>query len=145
MESCTGISGFSWRHFDTSWDLLLSDVFLSALMIANFSAILRLHLPRVWHTGLLHKLSLLGLNTSSIDWLNNYLSDRVLHVRVGSALSQTFPLLAGVAQGSHLGPVLFLAFINNLPATVPISSELYADDALLHQHCSADNSLKRLQ
>ena len=33
------------------------------------------------------KLSLLGLNTSSIDWLNNYLSDRVLHVRVGSALS----------------------------------------------------------
>ena len=100
---------------------------------------------RVWHTGLLHKLSLLGLNTSSIDWLNNYLSDRVLHVRVGSALSQTFPLSAGVPQGSHLGPVLFLAFINDLPATIPSSSELYADDALLHQHCSADNSLERLQ
>ena len=100
---------------------------------------------RVWHTGLLHKLSLLGLNTSSIDWLNNYLSDRVLHVRVGSALSRTFPLSAGVPQGSHLGPVLFLAFINDLPATIPSSSELYADDALLHQHCSADNSLEGLQ
>ena len=100
---------------------------------------------RVWHTGLLHKVSLLGLNTSSIDWLNNYQSDRVLHVRVGSALSRTFQVSAGVPQGSHLGPVLFLAFINDLPTTIPSSSELYADDTLLHQHRSADNSIERLQ
>ena len=66
-------------------------------------------------------------------------------MRVGSALSRTFPLSAGVPQGSHLGPVLFLTFINDLPAIIPSSSELYADDALLHQHCSADNSLERLQ
>ena len=74
---------------------------------------------RVSHTGLLHKLSLLGLiiNTSSIDWLNNYLSYRVLHVWVGSAPSRTFP--AGVHQGFHPGPVLFLAFVNELPATIP--------------------------
>ena len=100
---------------------------------------------RVWQTGLPHKLSLLGVNTSSIDWLNNYLLDRVLHARVGSAISRTFPLSAGVPGGSHLGLVLFLAFINDLPATIPSPSELYADDALLHQHCSAYSFLERLQ
>ena len=97
------------------------------------------------HTGLLHKLSLLGLYTTSIDWLNNYLSDRVLHVRVGSALSRTFPLSAGVPQESQLGPVLFLALINDsyLPATVPSFLELYADDALLHQAALLSRQLLR--
>ena len=64
---------------------------------------------KVWHSGLLHKLAILGLDAGAIDWLRDYLSGRTLQlsVRVGSEISNSYPITAGVPRDSHLGPVLF--------------------------------------
>ena len=87
---------------------------------------------RVWHTGLVHKLRTLGVLPNSVSWISSFLTNRTIAVRVGSCLSSQHTISAGVPQGSHLGPVLFLVFINDLPDHVNIPTELYADDALLH-------------
>ena len=86
----------------------------------------------VWHDGLLYKLGLLGITPKSLQWLQSYLSNRSLYVNVNSSTSKDFPISAGVPQGSHLGPVLFLAFINDLPDACCSPTEIYADDTLLH-------------
>ncbi len=87
---------------------------------------------RVWHRGLLHKLATLGVLPESLGWLRSYLRDRQLSVRVGTVLSEPHSINAGVPQGSHLGPVLFLVFANDLPDAVGLPTELYADDTLIH-------------
>ena len=86
----------------------------------------------VWHDGLSYKLGLLGITPKSLQWLQSYLSNRSLYVNVNSSTSKDFPISTGVPQGSHLGPVLFLAFINDLPDACCSPIEVYADDTLLH-------------
>ena len=89
---------------------------------------------KVWHHGLLYKLTTAGVSLSSVSWLSDYLSSRTIAVRVGTnTISPRQPISAGVPQGSHFGPTIFLVFINDLPTSVPVSTELYADDALIHQ------------
>ena len=98
---------------------------------------------KVWHHGLIHKLQACGLSQTSIEWLRSYLSDRSIRVRVDSDLSSSQLVKTGVPQGSHLGPVLFLVFINELPTVVNMPTELYADDALIHNifHKKIDQSV----
>ena len=87
---------------------------------------------RVWHNGLLYKLGQLGISHSALSWLQDYLTNRTLSVKVGQSRSPDYQLLAGVLQGSHPGPVLFLAYINNPPTVVTSPADLYAYNALLH-------------
>ena len=88
----------------------------------------------VWHTGLQYKLAQCGILLSSLTWIRDYLSNRYITVQVDGSKSFSKPISVGVPQGSHLGPVLFVVFINDLPShTKPVATELFADDALLHQ------------
>ena len=62
---------------------------------------------KVWHRGLLYKLTTAGVSLSSVSWLSEYLSSRTIAVRVGTnTISPRQPISAGVPQGSHLGPIL---------------------------------------
>ena len=85
------------------------------------------------HCILLSKLSAIGVSPSSIKWFESYLSNRKQRTSCGNELFDALPVTVGVPQGSILGPLLFVVYINNLPDAV-INSEvtLYADDTVLY-------------
>ena len=80
-----------------------------------------------------------------MDWIADYLSDRRFCVRVGSALSTQHLVTSGVPQGSILGPLLFLIYVNELPKIVSSPCLLYADDIKLWRTIATTNDCQMLQ
>ena len=81
------------------------------------------------HSILLRKLRALGLGPSFIDWIKNYLLDRQQQTRANDVTSSKATVNRGVPQGSVLGPLLFVAYVNDVCEVIPHgSSYLYADD-----------------
>ena len=86
------------------------------------------------HQQLLFKLSELQVDPFLIRWVSNYLTDRTQSVVLGGAQSNPLPVVSGVPQGSVLGPLLFLIYINGVSASVTDSKiTLYADDIALYK------------
>ena len=84
---------------------------------------------RVWHAGLLHKLRVAGVSGNLLYWLGDYLRDRQQRVCIDGQFSEWARLLAGVPQGSVLGPLLFLIFINDVTHVIQHTQlRLFADD-----------------
>ena len=84
------------------------------------------------HELLLKKLSIYGANDFTVKWGRSYLTGRNQHVRVNGCSSSSQQLLQGVPQGSILGPILFLVFMNDMPFSIRDSTlDIYADDTTL--------------
>ena len=86
---------------------------------------------RVWHRGLLFKLRQNGIDGKLLQWLNSYLTNRKQKVTLKSCASTIKSILAGVRQGSVLGPLLFLVYINDIANQLLILTRLFADDSSL--------------
>ena len=71
---------------------------------------------------------------STQKWINSWLSGRTQKVVLGGEASDPVPVLSGVPQGSVLGPILFLIFINDLPDNIRPSVRLFADDCVLYRN-----------
>ena len=83
------------------------------------------------HSILLEKMKCLSFSESTIRWFTSYLSNWSFIVSVGKELSSRGKLNCGVPQGSILGPLLFLLYVNDMPQAVNSELLLYADDTCL--------------
>lgn len=92
------------------------------------------------HELLLKKLSIYGANDISLKWFGSYLTGRKQYVRINGCCSTSKQLLQGVPQGSILGPILFLLFVNDMPLSIRDSTlDVYADDTTLSKCSSWEN------
>ena len=87
---------------------------------------------RVWHKGLLYKLETADISGSLLSWFTDYLNDRLQRVVLPGGSSAWTPIKAGVPQGSILGPLLFLLYINDIVEDINSSIRLFADDTSLY-------------
>ena len=83
------------------------------------------------HDILQQKLYAIGFSKHSVNWFRSYLKNRTVLVNLGNAFSQPACVSSGVPQGSILGPLLFLVYINDMSQAVKCNLFLYADDACL--------------
>ena len=90
---------------------------------------------RVWHKGLIFKLRQYGIDGDLLNWISDYLDDRKQRVVIRSFMSSFKRVDAGVPQGSVLGPLLFLIFVNDISYSLLSLTSLFADDSSLF--CSA--------
>lgn len=98
----------------------------------------------VLHSHLLQKLNAVLKNSRLVDWIASFLSDRSQYVDFSSARSSILKVSSGVPQGSVLGPLLFLIYVNDLPKNVSSSIRLYADDCVLYDVIDSASNHKRL-
>ena len=96
---------------------------------------------RVWHSGLLHKLTSYGISGQIFGLISSFPSNRRLRVVLDGKASQEYPVNVGVHQGAILGPTLFLLYINDLPDDVICDIAIYADDTTLYSKCNLASDL----
>jgi hypothetical protein len=87
---------------------------------------------RVWHKGLLAKLESAGICGNLLAWFSSYLTNRRQRVLLPGVASSWKYIKAGVPQGSILGPLLFLVFINDIVSEIRCNIRLFADDTSLY-------------
>ena len=86
---------------------------------------------KVWHPGLIFKLKQNGINGNLLSSIEHYLSNRKQRVVLNGIESPWESILSGVPQGSVLGPLLFLIYINDLTDNISANIKLFADDSSL--------------
>ena len=99
--------------------------FMGALFVDLASAF-----DKVWHNGLLYKLHQYKIPNYLGFWIKNYLTNRKFRIKIGQTYSTLADILAGVPQGSVLGPILFILFFNDIHSIISQRSTIgtFADD-----------------
>ena len=100
---------------------------------------------KVPHMRLLHKLEYYGVRSNTLDWIKAFLTYRQQQVLLDGVQSSQADVLSGVPQGTVLGPLLFLAFINDMPEVTTSNTRLFADDGLLYREIDSEADSAELQ
>ncbi len=139
-------SGFRKSHSTDTSLLYLTDFIRRQIDEGKMCGMVLLDLQKAFdtvnHSILLDKLSVMGFSSKVITWFNSYLSERVQRVEIDGVLSEETLVKNGVPQGSVLGPLLFLLYINDMQAVCDCNLFLYADDSAL---LISDKDVGRIQ
>ena len=99
----------------------------------------------VWRLGLIHKLNSIELKILIIKWINSFLSQRNVYVKINTSVSASFCPTAGVPQGSVIAPILFLIYVSRLPKMKAQISQFADDFALYYRSRSTQLIQNNLQ
>ena len=120
----------------------LDEVLLTGMILIDFQKAF----GTINHEILFKKLKAMGFFEGYITWLQSYLSERIFFISTENQLSDYGRISCGVPQGSILGPLLFLIYINGMPQAVNSNLFLYADDSyLMFQHKEVEEIEKALK
>ena len=132
-------SGFRSKYSTDTCLIYLLDYIRSNNAKGLYTGMIMLDLQKAFdtvdHNILCNKLKVMGIE--SIDWFKSYLSDRVQFVSCNNTMSEAMNVSCGVPQGSILGPLLFLTYVNDMSISIDNECKLilYADDsAILFSH-----------
>lgn len=130
-------SGFRTQHSCETALVNMIDSWLNAMDSGKMVGVVLVDFKKAFdlvdHQILLSKLQLYGIKNEALMWFKTYLTQRRQQVTINNNKSDFETVSYGVPQGSILGPLLFLLFINDLPLYVDnVSADLYADDTTLY-------------
>ena len=97
------------------------------------------------HKRLYNKLKAYGINDTFLGWIEDFLSNRTQRVIVNGTSSTWSPVTSGIPQGSVLGPLLFIVFINDIVDEISSHIYLFADDTKLFRVIKQENDREILQ
>jgi retron-type reverse transcriptase len=89
---------------------------------------------KVPHKRLLYKMKYFGISEQLINWVKSFLSNRTQAILLENMASSKISVTSGVPQGTVLGPILVLIYINDLPEYIKYSRiRLFADDSIIYR------------
>ena len=97
------------------------------------------------HQILLFKLKAHSIGDGILDWIEKWLADRKQHVVVDGEISNWKSVLSGVPQGSVLGPLFFLIYVNDLDDNITSNVLKFADDTKVFRKVNTDGDKQHLQ
>ena len=100
---------------------------------------------KVWHNGLLYKLTKLGLDQNVIFWLNTFFNAKKIHINIGTHNSTKFKPGSGVPQGSCLSSTLFIIYQSDIPTSLFNEIRQFADDIVMWSKNNHRQMTKKIQ
>lgn len=100
---------------------------------------------KVPHQALLHKLKRIGIQGSTFEWIKNWLVGRKQRVQIKGNYSQWAEVISGVPQGSVLGPLLFIIFIDDITEGLLSKVSIFADDLKIMGIVNTEEQIEQFQ
>lgn len=100
---------------------------------------------KISHSIILQKMHLFDFSKGLINFFKSYLNDRKQFVQYNGYRSIQFSAISGVPQGSNLGPMLFLIFINDITSVIDVKCQLFADDLKVYNTINSAEDCVKLQ